>query len=141
MPDEIRNCGNCGDRKCKAEKNPPNDHVCPVWTPIPVNPCRNCPDESTIGCEYCDKVDPETLGNRLRIAMDCAHCATCRMYTCPVPNAVNQTPDPPPIKDEDLEKSVVLCHEGWEEKSPWTPNVCPTCGGDLSKPTPSRKKG
>ena len=53
------------------------------------NPCTDCPDESTMVCEYCDKIDPEALANRLRIAMACAHCATCKSYTCPVPNAVN----------------------------------------------------
>jgi len=225
-PKEVRNCGNCGDKLCKAAKQPPNDHVCPVWCPKPDDPrntigeackhewgpadkdgrrhCGNCratlippaneikctdafcalchpelqPDEKPKGvkyvtepednpikggfwgpngvgpaiqpsepkksgpmklkcticgliietltnvvnikvCEKChghwsyapvededpkptiedfqspyeigDDEDPYSIENIARMAMSCARCAGCQQYTCPVPNAVNQT--------------------------------------------------
>lgn len=52
------------------------------------NPCDGCKDEDTIVCEYCDKTNPYSIENQLRIAKACAHCAECKQYTCPVPNAV-----------------------------------------------------
>ena len=44
--------------------------------------------------------NPYSIENQLRIARACAHCDTCKQYTCPVPNAVQNEAGKQENKDE-----------------------------------------